>query len=333
MTMNKKLLFRLVTLVAAMMCALGASAAEVEAYACYTPSNTTLTFYYDGMRDSRPGTTFDIVSSGYPAWVIGTSRVNDQVTTAVFDASFADARPITAEMWFCDMINLTTITGIEYFNTSRVTSMMLLFSNCKKLTSIDVSGFNTSRVTNMAAMFNGCSDLTSLDLSSFNTTKVTYMSSMFYGCSGLMSLDLSNFNTAKVTNMGNMFDGCSGLTTIYVDDGWSTAAVTSSTNMFRNCSNLVGGQGTTYDANHTGVEYAHIDGGTSNPGYFSTKSTALCGDVNGDGNIGMDDLTALINYLVYGTAVDMTGADANLSGDVGMDDLTELINYLVYGHF
>ena len=40
--MNKKLLFRMLALVVAMMCALGANAAE--AYANYTPSNTTLTF-------------------------------------------------------------------------------------------------------------------------------------------------------------------------------------------------------------------------------------------------------------------------------------------------
>ena len=42
---QKNLLLRLVVLVAAMMCALGAAAAE--AYACYTSSHTTLTFYYD----------------------------------------------------------------------------------------------------------------------------------------------------------------------------------------------------------------------------------------------------------------------------------------------
>ena len=41
-----------------MMCALGASAAE--AYACYTSSNTTLTFYYDNQRSSRTGTTYDL---------------------------------------------------------------------------------------------------------------------------------------------------------------------------------------------------------------------------------------------------------------------------------
>ena len=57
------------------------------------------------------------------------------------------------------------------------------------------------------------------------------------------------------------------------------------------------------------------------------------GDVDGDGVVGMDDLTALITYLVYGTAVNMTGADTDLSGGVGMDDLTTLINYLVYNHW
>ena len=52
---KKNLLLRLVVLLTAMMCALGAAAAE--AYACYTPSNATLTFYYDDLRSSRRPTT------------------------------------------------------------------------------------------------------------------------------------------------------------------------------------------------------------------------------------------------------------------------------------
>ena len=62
----------------------------------------------------------------------------------------------------------------------------------------------------------------------------------------------------------------------------------------------------------------------------ATATDYVRGDVNGDGIVGMDDLTALINYLVYGNGINMTGADADLSGGVGMDDLTALINYLVY---
>ena len=110
--MNRKILLRLFALVACLLCTM--SAVAQEAYACYTSSNTTLTFYYDNLRSSRTGTTFDIPSGGsYPSWVIGTSSVNNYVTTVLFDASFAVARPTSTEMWFSDMYNLTTITGIE----------------------------------------------------------------------------------------------------------------------------------------------------------------------------------------------------------------------------
>ena len=62
-------------------------------------------------------------------------------------------------------------------------------------------------------------------------------------------------------------------------------------------------------------------------------ANAEVGDVDGNGFVTMDDLTRLINYLVFNdaTGMNMTNADTNLSGDVGMDDLTTLINYLVFG--
>ena len=62
-------------------------------------------------------------------------------------------------------------------------------------------------------------------------------------------------------------------------------------------------------------------------------ANAEVGDVDGNGYVTMDDLTRLINYLVFNdaTGMNMTNADTNLSGGVGMDDLTTLINYLVYG--
>ena len=212
--MKKALLFRLAVLVAAMMCALGAAA--VEAYACYTPSNTTLTFYYDNQRSSRTGTTYDLnEGDNYTEWE--TDGINGSVTKVVFDPSFAGARPTTTFDWFYYMQNLESITGLSYLNTSEV--------------------------TNMSWMFNHCNDLTSLDLSNFNTSNVDRMTCMFYGCTNLR--------------------------TIYVGNGWSTAAATDSEQMFYNCSNLVGGQGTTYDANHIDKTYAHIDGGPSNPGYFT----------------------------------------------------------------
>ena len=45
--------------------------------------------------------------------------------------------------------------------------------------------------------------------------------------------------------------------------------MTESADVFKGCTALVGGQGTKYDAEHTDYTYAHIDGGTDNPGYFT----------------------------------------------------------------
>ena len=272
-----------------------------EAYACYTPSNTTLTFYYDNQRSSRTGTTYDLnTGDDDTGWLIDGTYAN--VTRVVFDASFANARPTTTSRWFYIMQNLESITGMEYLNTSEVTNMAYMFYFCIKLTSLDVSHFNTSKVTDMGAMFRNCSSLTSLDLSSFNTSKVTNMLQMFYYCSSLTNLDLSSFNTSKVTDMRYMFYGSSNLRTIYVGSGWNTATVTTSDYMFYNCTSLVGGQGTTWNSsNPTDKTYAHIDGGPSNPGYFTAKNAGLRGDVNGDGSVNISDVTTLIDYLLSGS--------------------------------
>ena len=65
---------------------------------------------------------------------------------------------------------------------------------------------------------------------------------------------------------------------------------------------------------------------------ITDQYSRLPGDVDGNGTIGMDDLTALINYLVFGTTTGMNMENADVDGDgiIGMDDLTELINILVF---
>jgi len=306
-----------------------------EAYACYTPSNTTLTFYYDTQRSSRTGTTYDLnTGSNDTGW--DTDGTRSYVTKVVFDASFAGARPTTTRDWFYGMTNLQSITGMEYLNTSEVIYMNWMFMECSKLTSLDVSHFNTSKVTHMNQMFYGCTGLTSLDLSSFNTSQVIFMNQMFYGCTGLTSLDLSSFNTSNVTIMRYMFEGSTLLRTIYVGSGWSTAAVTNSVNMFNNCTSLVGGQGTTWnDSNPKDKTYAHIDGGPSNPGYFTAKNAGLRGDVNGDGSVNISDVTALIDYLLSGNAsgINLSGADCNQDSSVNISDVTALIDYLLAGNW
>ena len=183
-------------------------------------------------------------------------------------------------------------------------------------------------------MFSYCISLTSLDLSSFNTSKVTDMDEMFNFCSNLTSLDLSSFNTSHVTNMGHMFYGCSNLRTIYVGSCWTTAGVVYSEEMFYRCQSLVGGMGTTFkNSNPKDKTYAHIDGGPSNPGYFTAKPSFIRGDVNGDGQVKIGDVTILISYLLSGdtSGINLQAADCDQNGEIKIGDVTVLINYLLSG--
>ena len=197
--------------------------------------------------------------------------------TSLDVSGFNTANVTSMNCMFAKCSSLTSI-DVSSFNTANVTDMYCLFWRCSGLASLDVSGFNTANVTDMSAMFSGCSGLNSLDVSNFNTAKVTKMSEMFDECTGLTSLDLSVFKTDKVTNMARMFQFNPGLTTIYTSNEWSTASVTYGDYMFRDCTSLVGGAGTTYNSSHIDHAYAHIDGGTDNPGYFTYKNAAPTGN-------------------------------------------------------
>jgi hypothetical protein len=103
--------------------------------------------------------------------------------------------------------------------------------------------------------------------------------------------------------------------------------------MFNYSTRLVGGQGTTYDANHVDAAYAHIDGGTSNPGYFTDKNASLRGDVDGDNDVTIADVSALIDYLLTGnpTGINLAAANCDGDSDVSIADVSALIDYLLTG--
>ena len=166
--------------------------------------------------------------------------------------------------------NLKNITLGQYFKADNAVQFFRMFADCSSLTSLNLSYFNPVKAKNMGSMFQGCSSLTDIDMSNFgNTEALERIDNMFRGCSSLKTLDLSNFYTGNVADMFCTFYDCNNLKTIYVGNQWSTANVTSSALMFHGCTSLVGGQGTTFDPNHTDDAYAHIDGGPSDPGYFT----------------------------------------------------------------
>ena len=57
------------------------------------------------------------------------------------------------------------------------------------------------------------------------------------------------------------------------------------------------------------------------------------GDINGDGNVTVGDVTDLIDYLLFGNASDINlgSADCNHDNKVNISDVTDLIDYLLMG--
>ena len=167
----------------------------------------------------------------------------------------------------CSSLEKLNLNGL---NTSNVQDMSGMFMRCASLTDLDIRQFNTSQVTQMKEMFSYCSSLTELNLNSFNTDKVTNMGSMFENCSSLTSIDLTSFYALSVTNMDKMFAYDRALKTIYVYKDWTIDNVKPNTNMFIGCNVLTGENGTHFNANHAGSDYACLDE-TGSPGYFTYK--------------------------------------------------------------
>ena len=235
--------------------------------------NTSNVYNMGGMFSSSQATTLDLSH-------FDTSKVTNmggmfqhsQATT--LDLSNFDTLNVTnMQCMLCD--SQATTIDVSHFDTSNVTNMQGMFQH-SQATIIDVSNFDTSNVTNMQCMF--CdSKAATLDLSNFDTSNVTNMQGMFWK-SQATTLDVSHFDTSNVTNMEVMFAYMTNLKTIYASSKFVTTSVTSSTSMFEKSTNLVGGAGTKYNKSYLDKTYARIDGGTSNPGYFTEKPSTFSTD-------------------------------------------------------
>ena len=175
-------------------------------YAEFDNATGTLTFR---RSLSKPEGAYDLnEGNNEPGWL--TQKEN--IYKVVFDASFANARPTSCCKWFDGCQKLTEIKGIENLNTQNVTDMSSMFSDCQKLTSLDLSNFNTANVKYMRSMFGFCQKLTSLNVTNFNTANVEDMRSMFKNCSALTGIFASNkFVTDMVIDGSDMFSGCDKL--------------------------------------------------------------------------------------------------------------------------
>ena len=63
--------------------------------------------------------------------------------------------------------------------------------------------------------------------------------------------------------------------------------------------------------------------------FFFTGDDYILGDVNGDGEVNIADVSALINYLLSGEGIDVRAADVSQDGDVTIADVSVLIDMLL----
>lgn len=198
------------------------------------------------------------------------------------------------EYMFNDCKKLQTL-DLTNFNTSKCTNFHNMFGGCSSLTTLDVSHFNTSKVTQVSWMFQQTYSLKELKgFESWDLSRVRNINSMFrgsglneikfpragniisientfYGCTSLVSVDLSNLELNYTNSWIETFGYTPKLQTVYVADDFTNTSK-ASRNTFYNCTSLVGGSGTKYDPTYIDSTAARIDGGVSNPGYFTAIS-------------------------------------------------------------
>ncbi len=211
-------------------------------------------------------------------WIIKTNESlketfkNCSSLSGKLDLTGWDVSGITLMQYtFSGCTGLTEI-DVSNWNVGNVSDFSYMFENCYSLNKLDVANWDVSSATNFHGLFSRCSSLKRIELSEWNVEKLSSALGMFVGCGSLTSLDLSGWNTANLVKTEQMFSKCGNLKTIYVGkDIWNMESVTDSTNMFEQCVALVGEKGTIFNSGKTNVEYAHIDGGTSNPGYLTEK--------------------------------------------------------------
>jgi len=155
-------------------------------------------------------------------------------------------------------------TKYPKFSTANVTNMQGMFQYTQGLKQVNLSSFNTSKVTDMSKMFSQCGleviDLRNFDTSSvltmnsmfsmaWNTKEVLFadnwgaactdMGNMFYYMALVKEFDLTTFKTSNVTTMASMFNSCVNLTTIKYPEDLDTSNVTSMSYMYAQCWSLV----------------------------------------------------------------------------------------------
>ena len=96
-------------------------------------------------------------------------------------------KPKNMVLWFQNFKYLKVVEGIKNIDTSRLTDVSGMFSNCYSLEMLDLSEFDTSGIYDTSGMFANCSNLKVIYVSDkWNLDNVISSDYMFYGNNSLV---------------------------------------------------------------------------------------------------------------------------------------------------
>ncbi len=132
-------------------------------------SNGTLTF----KRGTETGSSCYLLSDAQQvedAVVMPWFYERENITSVVFDESFARCSSISCAYWFAGCENLAQVSGLQYLNLSDATSTQSMFYGCASLSKLnsdsdgffDLSSMDMSKITDASGMFADCDSMTVL---------------------------------------------------------------------------------------------------------------------------------------------------------------------------
>ena len=125
---------------------------------------------------------------------------------------------------FYGISSLNSETDFSDFDTTNITNMSYMFSNCstKRKLPNSISSFETKNVNDMSYMFDSCKSLEELpDISGWDVNNVRITDYMFNGCKLINYLpDLSEWDIYNLENINGMFKNCKSLKRLFNLEKW-----------------------------------------------------------------------------------------------------------------
>ena len=190
-----------------------------EVYTVYDDATQTLTYYYDSNYNAA-NTYHEVYDPIKLHDAVRFTEYYDKVKKVVIDPSMKNAPLTSTRKMFQGGFNeatntsqcltaMTTIEGLENLNTSKMTSLTMMFFKCPALKSVDLTSFDISKVTDMSHMFNGCSSLTTIYCNDDWSKSAAVKDSkyMFADCTALVGGKGTPFNENVIDKTYARLDG------------------------------------------------------------------------------------------------------------------------------